>query len=76
MLTALDRLYDKGEVVRHQESPRKVRFSATQTAAESTSASMMQALSANEDRRAVLLKFVGDLDEGDAALLRAALDPR
>lgn len=76
VLTALDRLYDKGEVVRHQESPRKIRFSATQSAAESASASMLQTLATNEDRRAVLLKFVGDLDENDAALLRAALGPR
>jgi len=76
VLTALDRLYEKGDVVRHQESPRKVRFAAAQTEAESASASMIRALAQNEDRRAVLLKFAGDLDHSDAELLRSLLGPR
>lgn len=75
VLTALDRLYEKGDVVRFQESPRKVRFASAQSEAESASAAMLRALEQNEDRRAVLLKFAGDLDAGDAELLRSALKP-
>ncbi|WEG08657.1 BlaI/MecI/CopY family transcriptional regulator [Microbacterium horticulturae] len=75
VLTALDRLYEKGHVVRLQQSPRRVRFAAAQSEAESASAAMLLALEQNEDRRAVLLKFAGDLDQGDAELLRAALRP-
>ena len=76
VLTALDRLYDKGDVIRFQESPRKVRFAAAQSAAESASTAMLLALEQNEDRRAVLLKFAGDLGDADAQLLRSALKPR
>jgi predicted transcriptional regulator len=76
VLTALERLTEKGEVVRSGDSPRKQRFAATFTAAESASRTMVDALSQNEDRRAVLLKFVGDLSETDADLLRSALAPR
>ncbi|MFI8592873.1 BlaI/MecI/CopY family transcriptional regulator [Microbacterium sp. NPDC078428] len=73
ILTALDRLIDKGEVTRHAESPRKVRFAARLSAAENASDSMHRALQGTDDRRAALLQFAGDLDEGDVEILRSAL---
>lgn len=73
ILTALDRLIDKGEVIRHADSPRKVRFAARLSAAESASDSMHRALENTDDRRAALLQFAGDLDPDDIAMLRAAL---
>ena len=76
ILTALDRLVEKGEVEREQLSPRKMRFRATRSAAEDASATMRGALDAIDDRRAALLKFTGDLDEDDLALLRSALRSR
>lgn len=76
ILTALDRLVDKGEVEREQLSPRKMRFRAVRSAVEDASATMRSALDAIEDRKAALLKFAGDLDEQDIALLQSALRTR
>lgn len=73
ILTALDRLIDKGEVIRHAESPRKVRFAARRSAAENASDSMHRALTSASDRRAALLQFAGDLDADDVEMLRSAL---
>lgn len=73
ILTALDRLIDKGEVVRHAESPRRVRFAARLSAAESASDSMHRALTGTTDRRAALLQFAGNLDEAGVEVLRSAL---
>ncbi|MFT4124352.1 MAG: BlaI/MecI/CopY family transcriptional regulator [Microbacteriaceae bacterium] len=75
ILTVLDRLVGKGEVIRRADSPRRQRFSAARSAEQDASATMMRALGAAEDRRAVLLKFAGDLDAADLALLREALAP-
>lgn len=76
VLTSLDRLQAKTLVIRIADSPRKVRFATTRTAAESVSDSMITALDGVEDRRAALLKFAGNLDNDDLALLREALAPR
>lgn len=73
ILTALDRLIEKGDVTRHAESPRKVRFAARLSAAENASAGMHRALGDTDDRSAALLQFAGDLDADDVAMLRAAL---
>ncbi len=73
ILTALDRLVEKGEVVRHAPSPRKVRFMAARSAVEDATDTMLRALSQIDDRKAALLKFAGDLDEDDVEMLRAAL---
>jgi predicted transcriptional regulator len=76
ILTALDRLVDKGEVARHAESPRRMRFSPTSSAAESASKSMRAALGGSDDRRAALLQFAGDLSTDEVEMLRSALDRR
>lgn len=73
VLTVLDRLIEKGEVVRHAESPRKVKFAAARTADESASLSMRRALEGSGDRTATLLRFAGELDTDDLELLRAAM---
>ncbi|MBD8478045.1 BlaI/MecI/CopY family transcriptional regulator [Microbacterium sp. CFBP 8794] len=73
ILTALDRMIEKGEVTRHAESPRKVRFAARLSAAENASDSMHRALKSTDDRRAALLQFAGDLDADDVDMLRSAL---
>lgn len=74
LLTVLDRLAAKGLVARDELSPRKVRFVATHSEEEHASTAMMSALREAEDKRAALLRFAGNLDAEDVALLRDALD--
>lgn len=76
ILTALDRLVEKGEVQRHAESPRRMKFTARFSAAESASASMRAALGGSDDRRAALLQFAGDLSSDEVNMLRSALEGR
>lgn len=73
LLTILDRLHGKGLVRREELSPRRVRFTATQSGEEHASAMMLQALREAEDPRAVLLRFAGNLDSDDVAFLQSAL---
>lgn len=73
VLTVLDRLSVKGEVVRSGDSVRRQRFSAARSEQRFTSEAMLAALSGSGDRQGALLRFAGDLDEEDAALLRRAL---
>ena len=73
LLTILDRLRVKGLVAREELSPRKVRFSALQTSEEHASDAMLGVLGEVDDRRAVLLRFAGNLDDADVAFLRDAL---
>lgn len=72
-MTALDRLHRKGLVMRSGDSPRKIRFQATQTNDEHAGSSMMSALDRASDREAALLQFAGNLDSEDLALLQGAL---
>ncbi|WP_166979631.1 BlaI/MecI/CopY family transcriptional regulator [Paramicrobacterium fandaimingii] len=74
VLTTLDRLEAKHLVSRIAESPRKVRFAPVRSEPEQASHSMHTALADVGDRRAALLKFTGDLDDDDLAVLRAAID--
>lgn len=73
VLTTLARLEKKQLVTRLAESPRKVRFAPARTQTEQTSFSMHSVLADSNDRRAALLKFTGDLDDSDLAVLRTAL---
>ncbi|MEV8220734.1 BlaI/MecI/CopY family transcriptional regulator [Microbacterium sp. NPDC077391] len=73
VMTALERLHQKGQVVRSGDSPRKVRFHAAQSEDEHASVSMMTALDGAEDRQAALLSFAGNLAAEDVELLRAAI---
>lgn len=73
LMTALDRLQKKGQVVRRGVSPRKVRFQATQSGEEHVSLAMMSALEDAGDRHAALLRFAGNLTAEDADLLQQAI---
>lgn len=73
VLTVLDRLERKGQVVRSGDSPRKVRFQATRTGEEHASSAMIDALEDAPDREAALLGFAGNLSTEDIAVLRKAL---
>lgn len=73
LMTALERLHRKGDVVRSGDSPRKVRFQAARSGDEHAGRSMMVALDGAGDRQAALLKFIGNLQTEDVDLLRDAI---
>lgn len=73
VLTALDRLEKKGQVVRTGDSPRKVRFHAQRSESEHASENMLAALLDAGDRQAALLSFAGNLADDDIELLRGAI---
>lgn len=73
LMTALERLQKKGDVVRSEESPRKVRFRAAHSDDEHAGRSMMTALDGAGDRRAALLQFAGNLAPEDIDLLRGMI---
>lgn len=75
LMTALERLQKKGQVIRSGDSPRKVRFQAARSGDEHVSLSMMSALEGAGDREAALLKFAGNLATEDVELLRRAIAP-
>jgi predicted transcriptional regulator len=70
--TILVRLHEKGLVQRHPDG-RAHRYSPTKQAAELTAERMHLLLTAGPDRRSVLLRFVGALDESDEQILRDVL---
>lgn len=76
VLTTLDRMSRKGQLVREEESPRKVRFSAAESIDEHASATMADALDGAGDREAALLGFAGNLSAEDVTLLRRVIDAR
>lgn len=73
VLTVLDRLEQKGQVVRSGDSPRRVRFRAARSGDEHASSAMVDALAVAQDREAALLRFAGTLTAEDAAVLRQAI---
>lgn len=73
ILTALDRLRGKGDVVRVGEAQRGMRFAAARSESEHTGQNMLAELATSSDRSAALLTFAGSLDDRDLALLRRAL---
>jgi predicted transcriptional regulator len=75
VMTALDRLHKKGEVIRSGDSPRKIRFEATRSEQEHASQAMVTALGGASDRTATLLRFAGTLDDDDLDALRRAINP-
>lgn len=73
ILTALERLRDKGHVVRIGDEQRNVRWTATRTEEEHAGTAMLQRLGAASDREATLLHFAGNLQPADLDVLRKAL---
>ena len=70
--TILVRLHEKGLAERHADG-RAHRYSPTKQAAELTAERMHLLLAAGPDRRSVLRRFVGTLDESDEQILRDLL---
>jgi predicted transcriptional regulator len=70
--TILVRLHEKGLVQRHPYG-RAHRYSPTKQRAELTAERMHLLLTAGPDRRSVLRRFVGALDETDEQILRDVL---
>ena len=75
ILTTLERLRAKGDVVRVGAALRGVQFAAARTESEHTGQAMLDRLADSSDRSAALLKFAGSLDRRDVELLRRALEP-
>lgn len=76
LLTVLDRLQKKGEVVRIAASPRKVRFRPTRSDGERAGAAMLSVLEGTGDRAEALARFADHLSARDAEMLERALRPR
>lgn len=73
VLTVLDRLRGKQLVQRHEGDGAAMTFSPSQSQSDHTVQAMLTSLTTTSDRRAALLQFAGDLDDGDADILRDAL---
>ncbi|OJX65514.1 MAG: CopY family transcriptional regulator [Micrococcales bacterium 73-13] len=76
VMTSLERLQKKGQVIRSGDSPRKVRFEAARTEHEHASEAMLSALDGAANREAALLRFAGNLDAQDMEVLRLAMGGR
>jgi predicted transcriptional regulator len=76
VLTALERLRQKGDVERVGEAARGIRFVATRSDQEQALTTIADALDASRDRDGVLLKFAGTLSEREVSLLQNALRDR
>lgn len=72
LMTALGRLEGKGRVERIGDSPRKISFRPLRSSKEQAIRTMNAALDQAADRRAALLAFAGNLDDGDIAALMGA----
>lgn len=75
VMTILTRLWQKGQVVRHQRG-RAFEYSPAQSEAEFGATQLVDALAKVHDRSATLSQFVGQLSAAEARHLRAALDLR
>ncbi len=74
VLTALERLRAKGEVVRIGDGPRGLRFAPARSESDYTGEAMLATLADSGDRTGALLKFAGSLDPADVEALRRALE--
>lgn len=72
VLTVLSRLAEKGQVGRERRGRAHV-YSAVTSQSEVTAARMHKLLDADDDRAAVLARFVGELSEADEEMLLAML---
>jgi len=70
--TVLERLRGKNMVTRSGSAAQGYRFAPSRSDDEHTSSLMLSALGSSQDREAALLKFAGNLDQGDVELLRKA----
>ncbi len=71
--TVMENLYYKGWLERHKDG-RAYRYEPVRSRDDYADGLLAEALSAAGDRTATLVRLVGDLQPGEAARLRAALD--
>lgn len=76
ILTVLSRLEQKGLVLRHATSPRKVTFEAAVSSAENHADAMRAALERAEDHDGALLAFADTLSPEDVELMLSAIARR
>lgn len=74
VVTVLERMREKGMVVREKNDGRGYRYTAASPREESLAGAMARSLSDATNRELLLLNFAGNLTDEDRAILRAALD--
>ncbi|MFZ4894382.1 BlaI/MecI/CopY family transcriptional regulator [Plantibacter sp. Mn2098] len=75
LLTVLDRLVKKGNVIKEPAAGAGFVFSAAESESSYAADSMVTALLSSSDRSAALLRFAGQLGDQDVEALRKALGP-
>jgi predicted transcriptional regulator len=71
--TVMENLYHKGWLDRHKDG-RAYRYKSARSRNDYAAGLLAEALSAASDPAATLMRLVGDLEPGEIARLRAALD--
>jgi predicted transcriptional regulator len=74
LITVLDRMCAKGQVVKNSTGGRSQTFAAAQSRIDHVAHTMTTALNSADDQVAALLHFAGSLSEEDRAFLRKAID--
>lgn len=74
LITVLDRMCAKGQVVKTSTGGRSQTFVAAQSRIDHVASTMTSALQSADDQVAALLHFAGSLSEEDRAFLRKAID--
>lgn len=74
LITVLDRMRAKGEVIKHASGGRSFTFAAAQSRVDHVTSVMNSALLSADDHVAALLMFAGTLSDDDRAFLRQAID--
>jgi predicted transcriptional regulator len=74
LITVLDRMCGKGQVVKESAGGRSQTFAAAQTRISHVTSAMSSALQSADDHVAALLLFAGTLSDEDRAFLRKAID--
>jgi predicted transcriptional regulator len=74
LITVLDRMCAKGQVVKNSSGGRSQTFAAAQSRLDHVTNTMTSALQSADDHVAALMLFAGTLSEEDRAFLRKAID--
>ncbi|MEY4533513.1 MAG: hypothetical protein RI926_1282 [Actinomycetota bacterium] len=74
LITVLDRMCAKGQVVKNSSGGRSQTFAAAKSRLDHVASTMTSALQTADDQVAALLHFAGSLSDEDRAFLRKALD--
>lgn len=74
LITVLDRMCAKGQVIKEATGGRSYTFTAAQSRIAHVTSTMNNALQSADDHGAALLLFAGSLSDEDRAFLRKAID--